>query len=340
MKNIKVSIIIPVYKVPLEYLQACLNSLMAQTMQESEFIVISDGAPEAECALCDEFVKRDSRFKFFKQSHKGVSAARNYGIEQAQGEYIAFVDADDMLLNNAIELWHNKAKEWNSDILASNYAETSADNKIIKKHIWKSSSVAIIDSPQRDAILKEFIHITTRSISRGPWGKLFRKNFLLESSIRFDNNLQIGEDLVFNFSCFNRASTISFYSDTHYHYRLSPQSITRAFNPNFFYDHFAPILEIQKKFPNKYEDLLGQEVIDIFFASWEHCYMNAQNPETLYVRVKKIKQIINNNKFQNLLSKANTEKLITLVKLEVFLFKRKITFPIWIHAIKAVLKNF
>ena len=81
---IKVSVIVPVYKVPLKYLRACLDSLTAQTLQECEFIVVSDGAPEAECAICAEYAGKDSRLKFFRREHAGVSATRNYGIEKAQ----------------------------------------------------------------------------------------------------------------------------------------------------------------------------------------------------------------------------------------------------------------
>ena len=111
------SIIIPVYKVPLEYLRACFDSLVAQTMQESEFIIVSDGAPEAECSVCEEFTKKDSRFKFYKCNHAGVSAARNFGINQVQGEYITFVDSDDKITPNFCSSIYNKAYKWDSDIL-------------------------------------------------------------------------------------------------------------------------------------------------------------------------------------------------------------------------------
>ena len=107
---INVSVIIPVYKVPLEYLRACFDSLVAQTMQESEFIVVSDGAPEAETFVCEEYVAKDSRFKLFKCVHAGVSAARNYGMEAASGEYVAFVDSDDAVVKNFCEIIYESSK--------------------------------------------------------------------------------------------------------------------------------------------------------------------------------------------------------------------------------------
>ena len=131
---IKVSVIVPVYKVPLEYLRACLDSLTAQTMQECEFIIVSDGAPEAECSICDEFATKDSRFKFFKQEHAGVSAARNFGIEQAQGEYIIFVDADDWIKSETCEITYTFAKDNNSDIVLFDYIPIGNQNEFTFLH--------------------------------------------------------------------------------------------------------------------------------------------------------------------------------------------------------------
>ena len=108
---IKISIITPVYKVPLDFLRICFDSLAAQTMQESEFIIVSDGASEEECALCEEYRIKDSRFKFFKRKHAGVSATRNYGIKQAQGEYITFVDSDDWINPDSCTNSYKYAKE-------------------------------------------------------------------------------------------------------------------------------------------------------------------------------------------------------------------------------------
>ena len=101
--QVKISVIIPVFKVPQEYLRACLDSLAAQTLQETEFIIVSDGAPDAENHICEEYIQKDSRFKFFKKEHAGVSAARNYGVKLAQGEYISFVDGDDWIEPGILE---------------------------------------------------------------------------------------------------------------------------------------------------------------------------------------------------------------------------------------------
>ena len=334
MTSPKVSVIIPVYKVPLEYLRACLDSLVAQTMRESEFIIVSDGAPEEECSVCNNYAKQNSRFKFFKREHAGVSAARNYGIEQAQGEYLTFVDSDDIIQGDAIELWYKHAKKWNSDILATNLAEISTHKNNFEKILWQPQSNAFINKLEKESILQEFVHLKEKSIPRGACGKLYHHHFLTDNNIFFDTELKIGEDLIFNLLSFNKATNISYLPTISYLYRANPYSATRAFNPNFFYDHFTPVLKIQHFFPNKYNELLGRETLDIFYLSWEHCYMHPHNPESLHNRIKKIKQIIDSIIFQNLIANTDTKDMLLFVKFELFLFKKKIIFPAWLHAIK------
>ena len=333
---IKISVVIPIYKVPQKYLQACFDSLTNQTLQECEFILISDGAPKEVCSICKEYTAKDSRFKYYKRKHVGVSATRNYGIEHAHGEYITFVDSDDFILPNAVEIWYKQAKEWNSDIFITNYAESSAQKDKLENHLWKPIPIASINNLEYEIILNEFINTKSNSVPRGPCGKLYHRKLLCQYNIRFNTHLKIGEDFVFNFMCFSKASIISFYPRILYFYRNNPESVTRAFNPNYFYDRVAPLLEIQEKFPNKYDNLIANEVINIFFQSWPHCYMSPQNTEPMGNRIKKIIQIMNSDFFQKIISKANLKSKNLLIHLELFLIKKKITFFVWIHAIKAL----
>ena len=98
----KVSVIVPIYKTPLNYFKECMESLYNQTMQDAEFILVFDGENRELLSICNSYKEKDERFKIFIQSHLGVSATRNFGIKQARGEYIAFVDADDSLYSNIV----------------------------------------------------------------------------------------------------------------------------------------------------------------------------------------------------------------------------------------------
>ncbi|WP_417177424.1 glycosyltransferase family 2 protein, partial [Bacteroides sp.] len=95
----KLSIIIPTYNVE-KYISVCLESLRKQTFEDWEAIVVNDGSSDNSGIICNDFAKKDSRIKVYHQKNSGVSAARNFGLLKAEGEFITFVDSDDMLLNS------------------------------------------------------------------------------------------------------------------------------------------------------------------------------------------------------------------------------------------------
>lgn len=106
LKSGLISIIVPVYKVE-DYLPACLDSILASTYQDCELILVNDGSPDNCGKICDEYAAKDSRIKVIHQENQGVSAARNAGLKAATGEYIAFVDSDDVIHPRMFEVLHD-----------------------------------------------------------------------------------------------------------------------------------------------------------------------------------------------------------------------------------------
>lgn len=211
---IKISIIIPVYKVPLEYLRACFDSLVVQTMQECEFIIVSDGAPEAECSVCEEFTKKDSRFKFYKCNHAGVSTARNYGIEHTLGEYITFVDSDDIIIENFCQTVYLKAIEWKSDILLFNQASKNKKALIQYNNLYNKN----IDRISEDQFKKLIEHIFFPRITDSPilirtCCQAYRTSFIKDNKLFFDSSLNYSEDQFFNLVAFLKTRNISYFAD-------------------------------------------------------------------------------------------------------------------------------
>ena len=107
--SIFVSVIVPVYKVE-QYLERCLNSILKQTEKNIEIILVDDGSPDSCPQLCDEFAALDNRIKVVHQKNAGLGMARNSGLEIASGEYVMFVDSDDFIVPDAIEILYNAAK--------------------------------------------------------------------------------------------------------------------------------------------------------------------------------------------------------------------------------------
>lgn len=120
MENELISIVVPIYNVE-NYLRMCLDSIQNQTYQNFECLLINDGSPDYSSKICEEFVEKDSRFKYFEKANGGLSSARNLGIECSGGAYITFVDSDDWLEHDALDRLYGALKKENADISIGRY---------------------------------------------------------------------------------------------------------------------------------------------------------------------------------------------------------------------------
>lgn len=336
---IKVSVIVPVYRVPLEYLRACLNSLIAQTMQESEFILVSDGAPEVECSICEEFTIKDSRFKFFKQEHAGVSAARNFGIEQTQGEYITFVDSDDWIDPNSCANSYKYAKETESDIVLWEAAQN--DNGAMKHAYFSNNSINQLSTEQVETIISNIIYTSSTQYNSASLVccKLFKKELIIQSGIRYPEELTLSEDRIFNILAYRNAKKISYLNSIMYFYRIHNQSTSHKYIPDAFEEYCKFIQFLDKKTIDKHATAINNEIIRVYFFSWSSCYMHKDNPNPFNQRMLQIRQNTKSSPFQNAISNNNYNTFSKLIRLEILCFKHHIYLPIYLHGLKAFITN-
>ena len=124
----EISVIVPVYRVE-KYLNDCIDSILAQTFADFELILVDDGSPDSCPALCDAAAARDSRIRVIHQKNRGLSGARNAGLDIAQGRWAAFVDSDDMLLPQALEKAHSTAEKTGADVVLYGFAFTDENGK-------------------------------------------------------------------------------------------------------------------------------------------------------------------------------------------------------------------
>lgn len=261
---ISISIIIPVYKVPLDCLRVCFDSLVAQTMQECEFIVVSDGAPEAECSVCEEYAAKDLRFKYFKREHAGVSATRNYGIDQAQGEYISFVDSDDFVKPNYLSILSQL--DVSPDIIFFNFT-FQFQNKIISKHFPQTTFATDKNSIQ-DCLLKLFDQGKHDNLGF-TWNKFFKKSIIDRNKIRFDDNIFFFEDEIFTLQYSQHISNLYISNAKLYHYNFSKKGLTCAKkNATDYHNIFVKFIEAIETYPNTFKEVITNKRIHfIYFLS-------------------------------------------------------------------------
>lgn len=335
---IKVSVIVPVYKVPLEYLRTCLGSLNAQTMQECEFILVSDGAPEAECSVCEEYSAKDSRFKFFKQEHNGVSATRNYGINQAQGEYITFVDADDWIEPETCKTTYEFAKNNNSDIVFWDlcFEESRKDNDITS---FYKQNINVLSHEDFFKFQEYIIHCPKRNFLVPPLTvcKLYKQSCINAKHLTFDTNLSRGEDRVFNYQLTQYANRISYLKKIFYHYVIHPSSTEQSFHRHDFTTLLAFIQRLDNLSNQKKRPCIANETIGCFFRCTSKLNKNHLDIKQTYSELLFLKNQVKREPFHTFIQEANLPNYSLFAKCEIALMKRGFSFIFTLRILKAFL---
>lgn len=215
----KISIIVPVFNAEI-YLKKCLDSISNQTFTDFECICINDGSTDSSQSILNIFSKKDTRFKILSQENTGVSNARNKGLKNALGDYIVFVDPDDWLSRQCLEILYKNMLKYNCDIIS---AEPVFVNDKTKETFTKKLPKKFCCKPiKSDAVKQEVIAIGN---IWGCWCKIYKKQFLLSNTIYFQNSPM--EDIVFIYDLFICGCSIAFIPDTLYFYRKNiPTSAT------------------------------------------------------------------------------------------------------------------
>ncbi len=214
----QISVIVPVYNVE-KYLHRCIDSILAQTFTDFELLLIDDGSKDNSGVICDEYAARDSRVRVFHKENGGVSSARNLGLDNAQCEWITFVDSDDWVKKTYLSnLISHVAQE--NDLIFS-YAEIHYLNGSVKIEKYPTAIVS-------DDITSLFLN-NDLNWHTSPWSKLFK--FSLCKDLRFVENMHIGEDLVFLYSYLLKCRSIFVSNDTDYIYNHeNPGTLTKRLN--------------------------------------------------------------------------------------------------------------
>lgn len=201
----KVSIIVPVYKAE-RYLRQCIESVISQTFVNWELLLIDDGSPDDSGIICDEYAKRDNRIVVLHKPNGGVSSARNLGLEYATGEWIAFLDADDLFYSNALEVLINTAEDNMLDLLQfyCNRSKLSFQEGILGSSIMTSAE-----------------YWKSNLLGSSVWESFVNTKVIKNNNIRFDTSLKLGEDQLFNFELVRCSSRIKRINTILYYYRAN-----------------------------------------------------------------------------------------------------------------------
>lgn len=307
-QEILFSIIIPIYNVE-KYLEECLQSVIYQTYTNFEVILINDGSTDKSKEICEKIILKDSRFKLINIENKGVSNARNLGIEKSIGEYLLFIDSDDYIENNTLDKINKVIAEYNIDYIIYGINKIINNKNIINKLSKKDEFY------KSKKEIKEILPLLiNQEIINSPI-KVYKSKLIKENNLRFDTYLSIGEDYLFNIEYLDKIENLYYLSDILYKYIIrNENSLTQRFNINKYDELMYLNKKVYEIMSNSY--YLSEKVISalsyIKLKNIYSCILDIHKKNYHYNnyenKVCYIKKIINN--YENIEFKSGKIKIL------------------------------
>ncbi len=221
-----ISVIVPVYNAA-EYLPECMKSLLAQRGAEFEVILSDDGSSDGGGALCDAYARKYPSFKVVHAANAGPAAARNRALDLAAGEYIFFLDSDDVLAPEAFGRLLLAARDSGADFVVGDFSVTAAGRRNRRKDAFLADGSRRFGRAELVTELERFL-LAPRGASffTNVWGKLYRRDTIERHSLRFAPELKTWEDTLFNFDFCGHAGAMYYLREQLYEYRIHEEKIS------------------------------------------------------------------------------------------------------------------
>ena len=230
MNNPLVTIVVPVYNVE-QYLDRCIESIVNQTYNNIEIILVDDGSPDNCPQMCDDWARKDNRIKVIHKENNGLGMARNSGIEIATGSYILFVDSDDYIAPQTIEKCIAEFDRMQSDVVMFGRFETYADGTIKEKPIVTDECYFCNEQVLNDILPGLFTYKRATGVSS--CCKMYNLNLIKDANITYKSEREIlSEDAIFNLELFYYVKSVSVIRECFYYYFKNNNSLSRGYKKN------------------------------------------------------------------------------------------------------------
>lgn len=334
----KISVIVPIYNAEL-YLQRCVDSLISQTFNDIEIILVNDGSVDGSFEICNKYASLDSRVKVINQVNQGAGVARMNGVKNANSPFIAFIDADDYVESdfclNLLTLQNNTG----ADLVECAY--NVIKDKCSKKHGFLQGNKVFKRSEFKDTVIKGTIISGTEAIVL--WNKLYRKDLFLSLVVKSFSNVL--EDYVINMQYYKGVNIYAYIDKPLVNYRITDGSLSRKFNRNLF-DDFIEVAKFKLSYmqENGYNSDYDMKNNAVWFMNYLENYLvmglsdKTYKPKLLSILSEgfvKEQALLSNTSFSNFISVGQVDK--ALKYLTVKSKKQRLKYKL--HNIKCKIKN-
>ncbi len=298
MTNKVLSIIIPVYNAE-DNLSKCLDSIIKQSYKKIEVLCINDGSTDNSEKIIDSYIKNDKRIKKINQENSGVSATRNRGIKESNGDFITFIDADDYIEKHYIQNMMNTLMKNKCEMIISGYTELRC-NKFEEKSIYSSEKQNCIDISFPKKINDFFSTFEFNPC----WKQIISSEMIKKNNIYFEENIKYGEDMLFTLLCYSYSKKTCYLKNYGYFYLINPkgamQNRTISALNKYLDDNIMITLKIKKilKLNSNEINNLDYKTFKIYKSILGRIIKNSDFFRTRYLikeSIKKYKSILNND---------------------------------------------
>ena len=307
MNDELISVIVPVYNTE-KYIKKCIESIINQTYSNLEIILIDDGTLDKSWQICDLYADKDKRIRVVHKKNEGLAETRNYGINIAKGKYFAFIDSDDYIEKNMIEVLYNNLIENNADISVCDFIQVD-ENKHMQYNEYSKKEFIVEGNPKFENLRNEYYLATTVQ-----WNKLYKAEIFKD--IRYPKGKTNEDEFVIAKELYN-AKRISYILEPLYYYYQRTDSIMHTLNINRldFLEGLEERIKFYKSLDMKKEELLTKEIK----ADKLIIYTVKFNIDDKSQKYKNdIKKINDDNK--DLLKELLKESISTKKKIKIFLY--------------------
>ncbi len=319
-----ISVIVPVYKVE-KYLRRCLDSLTAQTLDDMEIIIVDDGSPDGCPAICDEYAAKDARIKVVHKENGGLLSARKAGFAASKGDYIGFVDGDDWVEPDTFLNMYKAVCEHSPDMVLSDFLCDYGDRAEPSKQCFEEG---VYDRARLEKEIFPRMLFGGRFYSFGVnpncWSKLVRRELIEKNLPPVDERIRMGEDAAFIYPCMLDSQSISCVKTPTYHYRITGQSMSTAYDERLKDIILLPYKRLKEK--NAASDFDMSSQLDYYLLYMVNFLLRNEakkaNSHSKQERRKVIENICGDGDVRSAAENIDAEKLPANTKLLAAALKR------------------
>lgn len=315
--NDLISVIVPVFNDE-KYLKECIESIIKQTYENLQIILIDDGSRDKSGKICDMYAEKDKRIEVIHKENGGVSSARNVGLDNARGEWVTFIDADDWVEEDFLKLMLEKATKEKADVVLCEY------NRRIEKNIER------VELTAKEEIINSEKHLQNALNPQTGCGyctmKLIKKSIIKD---KFDENLKAAEDALFSIRLSNKINKEVILRKALYNYRMNSESAVKRYDEEYPKKYLKAIKKIKEYLEEQHsnkeaiQNYYNFVAYHVMLIAVNYCY-HPENKQKHKLSI--LKKVCKQTDFKEGIEKSNYEGLSLTRKITLFTIKHKMYF--------------